>query len=251
MCVRPTKGNAKRRFGNFVRSRPYLEPMEARGTLPESSKWYAVLEIALVLLMFLADARHLVPFSKTLFLLLLAWLSLRVRHRRWRDVGLKRWKSIGKTIGIGVGIGALLEAFQLLALQPLLVRLTGKEPDISVFRPVIGNVKLLALGILLAWILAGFGEEAVYRGYLMNRVADVGNRTRAAWIVSLVLVSVLFGFAHSYQGMTGVIEEGLAGLLLGLVYLGFGRNLTLPIIAHGVQDTIDAVLIYLGHYRGL
>jgi hypothetical protein len=48
-----------------------------------------------------------------------------------------------------------------------------------------------------------------------------------------------------------VIEEGLTGLILESIYLGFGRNLTLPLIAHSVQDTIDAVLIFLGHYPGL
>jgi len=218
---------------------------------PSARKWPAVAEIAVVLLIFLADQLHFVPFSKTPFLLLFGWISLRVRHMRWRDVGLVRFGSPGKTIAIGVGAGFALEAFQLFALGPLLARITGKEPDISVFRPVIGNVKLLAVGIFLAWVLAGFGEEAVYRGYLMNRVADLGHRTRTAWIVSLLSVSVVFGFAHLYQGATGVIEEGLAGLMLGLIYLGFGRNLTVPILAHGVGDTIDAVLIFLGRYPGL
>ena len=49
----------------------------------------------------------------------------------------------------------------------------------------------------------------------------------------------------------GVIDEGLMGLLLGLMYLGSGRNLAVPIVAHGVQDTIDILLIFLGRYPGL
>jgi len=61
-------------------------------------------------------------------------------------------------------------------------------------------------------------------------------------------MSVMFGFAHGYQGATGVIDEGFMGLLLGLMYLGGGRNLLIPIIAHGTQDTIDVVLLYLGAY---
>ena len=77
----------------------------------------------------------------------------------------------------------------------------------------------------------------VYRGYLMNRVADLLNRTRSAWIVSLVIVDVGFGLAHAHQGLTGIVDEGLMGLLLGLIYLGTGRNLSVPIIAHGVQDS--------------
>jgi membrane protease YdiL (CAAX protease family) len=39
-----------------------------------------------------------------------------------------------------------------------------------------------------------------YRGYLMNRVADLFNRTRRAWIISLIVVHVGFALAHAYQG---------------------------------------------------
>ena len=41
------------------------------------------------------------------------------------------------------------------------------------------------------------------------------------------------------------------GLLLGAMYLGTGRTLAVPIIAHGIQDSIDLVLIFLGKYPGM
>ena len=85
----------------------------------------------------------------------------------------------------------------------------------------------------------------------MNRVADLFNRTRAAWIISLIAVHLGFGLAHAYQGITGVIDEGLMGLLLGLIYLRTGRNLAVPIVAHGVSDSIDFLLIFLGKYPGM
>lgn len=84
----------------------------------------------------------------------------------------------------------------------------------------------------------------------MNRVADLGNRTRLAWFCSLVLVHAAFGLAHSYQGVTGIIEEGFAGVLLGVMYLGTGKNLSVPIIAHGISDTLDLLLIFLGKMPG-
>jgi uncharacterized protein len=54
----------------------------------------------------------------------------------------------------------------------------GKPPDLSNFPAVRGNLKLALVMIALIWILAAFGEELVYRGYLMNRVADLGRGTR-------------------------------------------------------------------------
>jgi membrane protease YdiL (CAAX protease family) len=215
------------------------------------SKWLAAGELVVVGLIFWADFRHHLYFSKTPYLLLFGWISLRVRKLRWRDVGLCRFRNWKTTLGLGVVAGLLLEGFELFVTQPLLVKWLGKQPDFDVFRALHGNLKWTLLAIVGAWTLAAFGEEMVYRGYLMNRVADLLNRTRGAWLLSLIVVHVAFGLAHAYQGVTGVIDEGLMGLLLGLIYLRTGRNLSVPIVAHGVSDSLDFVLIFLGKYPGM
>lgn len=215
------------------------------------SKWLACVEFALVGLIFYADSRHWIPVSKTPELVLLAWISLRVRGLHWRDVGFTRNRPWRATIALGVGLGALLEVFQLLVTQPILAKLLGRQPDLDLFRMATGNLKMTALFIALSWTLAAFGEEMVWRGYLMNRVADVFGRGQGAWAASLLIVSITFGLAHGYQGLTGWIEEGIAGLALGLMYLRSGKNLWVPIIAHGVADTIDMVLIFLGKMPGM
>ncbi|MGI9103440.1 MAG: CPBP family intramembrane glutamic endopeptidase [Terriglobales bacterium] len=215
------------------------------------SKWLAIAELIVVALIFYADYRRVIPFSKTPFLFVFAWLSLWVRRIRWRGVGLARYRNWKTTLALGVALGVGLEGFQLFISQPILVKWLGKQPDLEVFRAVHGNVKLLLIFLALSWTLAAFGEEMVYRGYLMNRVADLLNRTRGAWVVSLIAVHVGFGLAHAYQGLTGVIDEGLMGLLLGIIYLRTGKNLSAPIVAHGIQDSIDFVLIFLGKYPGM
>ena len=48
-----------------------------------------------------------------------------------------------------------------------------------------------------------------------------------------------------------MIEAGIDGVLLGLMYVGTGRNLSVPIVAHSVQDTVDVLLIFLGKYPGM
>ena len=214
------------------------------------SKWLAIVEFLLVGLIFYADHRKLLPISKTPELLLLGWISLRVRKLGWRAVGLIRYRTWPMTIAIGVVLGALLETFQLLVTQQILARLLGRQPDLELFRMLTGNIKMTLLFIALSWTLAAFGEELVWRGYLMNRVADLLGRRKGSWM-SLVIVSIGFGLAHGYQGLTGWIEEGLAGLALGLMYLRTGNNLAVPIVAHGVCDTIDMVLIFFGKMPGV
>jgi CAAX protease family protein len=214
-------------------------------------KWLAIGELIVVVLIFVADARHLIPFSKTPFLLVFGWLSLRLRGIGWRQIGLSRFRSWRTTLALGIAAGLAMEGLQLFVSQPLLVKWLGKLPDLDEFRALTGNLQLTLIFIALAWTLAAFGEEMVYRGYLMNRVVDLMPDSRHAWIVSLIAVHVAFGMAHVYQGVTGAIDEGFMGLLLGLIYLRTGRNLAVPIVAHGVQDTVDFLLIFLGKYPGM
>ncbi len=235
--------------------------VEARETAPteppsrtanwRQSKWLALGELVVVALIFVADFKHLIFFSKTPYLLLFGWISLRVRRIGWRDVGLKLYRSWMKSIALGIAAGVLLETLELFATQPLLVKWLGKQPDLEIFRALHGNLKWTLIALAGAWTVAAFGEEMVYRGYLMNRVADLLNRTRNAWIISLIGVHLVFGLAHAYQGWTGIIDEGLSGLLLGVIYLRTGRNLSVPIIAHGIADSIDFMLIFLGKYPGM
>jgi len=211
----------------------------------------AIVEFSVVVALYIADLYRLIPISKTLFLFALGWMSLRLRGTGWASVGFAKPRNWRSAIAIGflAGVGLLL--LELFVSYPLLTRLTGKPPDLSDFRPIVGNFKLFLVTVVLIWVLAVLGEELVYRGYLMNRVAGLGGGTRAAWVASLVLVSVVFGAGHIDQGVTGMTENMINGLLLGLLYLACDRNLAAPIVAHGVSNTVDLLLIYLGRYPGL
>lgn len=215
------------------------------------SPWLLMGELAVVGLLFALDYYHHIFFSKTPFLFLLAWASLKARGLGWKDAGLASFGSWARTFGIGISCGLGIELMELFLTQPLFEHLTGKPPDLKNFLVIRGNVKLAILFLLFAWTLAAFGEEMVYRGYLMNRVAGVFRNGRAGWIISLIAVSVLFGASHLGQGITGQLENALDGFLLGLMYLACGRNLSVPIVAHGVTDTVDLLLLFLGKYPGL
>ncbi len=77
-------------------------------------------------------------------------------------------------------------------------------------------------------------------------MAELAGGSSAAWAVSLVFVSVVFGVAHIDQGISGIIVNLSAGLVYGALYLWSGRNLWAAIIAHGVYDTAGLLLIFWG-----
>jgi membrane protease YdiL (CAAX protease family) len=58
-----------------------------------------------------------------------------------------------------------------------------------------------------------------------------------------VAVNLVFGLSHFNQGPTGIFENFLDGMILGALYLACGRKLAVPIVAHGITDTLDLLLI--------
>jgi membrane protease YdiL (CAAX protease family) len=217
----------------------------------QQSKRLAFLEFALIVAVYIADWKHHIFPSKSPYLFLLAWISLRLRGLHWRDIGFKVYRNWGKTFLIGILAGVGIEFVELFGTQPLLARLTGQMPDLSAFNRVAGNVKWLFVSLALTWTLFAFGEELIFRGYLMNRIAGLIGRTLNGWAIALVLASLMFGLSHFRQGITGMSENFIDGLILGALYLKLGCNLAVPIIAHGVTDTVDFLLIFFHRYPGL
>ena len=193
-----------------------------------------------------ANVFDVVPVTETPWLILLGWLSLRLRGLRWRSVGLTRPASWRKTVLIALAAGVLLQVVSEYAVEPVIEALTGEAADLSSFRSLVGNLPA-ALGMLgLVWTLAAFGEELGYRGYMLERAATLGGGTQAAWILGVIAIAALFGLGHVYQGLSGIFGSAFAGLYFGALYLANGRNLWVPILAHGFSDTIAVGLIYSG-----
>jgi membrane protease YdiL (CAAX protease family) len=212
-------------------------------------KLILLIEISIFTLLVVLDALGYLPVTQTLYILPFIWIALRIKKETFSSIGLSFRK--GKPVFIGIFFGIALELFATYVTTPLLSMWLGVEPNLSDFQMLKGNISMLLLFILLSWTVAAFGEEICFRGYLMNRLASLFGNTGNAWILSLLLSSVLFGWGHTEQGPTGWIQEGLSGLYLGVLFLRTGKNLTVPVISHGVSNTLAFLLIYLGAYPGI
>ena len=206
-----------------------------------------ILEFTLILMGVAVYALGYLPFP-ILPLFLVAWASLRLRHMRWRDVGLKRPDRWLPTIGFALIVGIGYQVLDIILIAPLLQHLTGEGIDLTLFSDLQGNLILLILFLAVSWTEAAFIEELFFRGYLFNRITDLAGRERPGIIVALVCTSLLFGAAHTYQGISGMVDTALAGLMLGLLYLFARRNLWLPILTHGIIDTVGFLLIFFNLY---
>jgi membrane protease YdiL (CAAX protease family) len=144
-----------------------------------SSKFLIVIDLAIIAAIFYLDYMYLLPASKTPYLFLLGWISLLWRGLRWKDIGLRLNQPVLKLFIIGLVVGIGMEALELFATQPLLTQLLHQGLDLAQLKRLIGNLQLLILSIILAWLLAAFGEETVYRGYLTNRVAGIFGESKS------------------------------------------------------------------------
>lgn len=217
-----------------------------------SNKTILILEILIFTLLVILDAMGYLPISQTLFIVPFIWITLRLKKETFSSIGLSvKNINLGRSIIIGIVLGIVLELFATFITTPLLSSYLGAEPTLSDFQDIKGNLSMLLLFILVSWVLAAFGEEICFRGFLMNRLATVMGNNNTAWILSLVLSSILFGWGHTEQGITGWVQEGLSGMFLGIIFLTSGKNLTIPIISHGVSNTLAFILIYLGEYPGV
>ena len=215
------------------------------GALLRDNQLVIAAEMLVVVLFQALHVAGLLP-TETIPLLLLGWLSLWLRRSGWRQIGMVRPANWARTILLGIVIGVAFNALDVGIVLPLLERVTGQALDLSQFDSLQGNIAVLFIWVALAWTLGAFGEEMTWRGYVFNRLADLLGRSRAGWVLSLILVAVLFGLGHRYQGVTGVADNIMWSILYGLLYLVSGRNLWLPMIAHGVENTTSFVLLYSG-----
>jgi CAAX protease family protein len=216
------------------------------GGLTPGQRLFSLAELALGGAVVVAyNVYHVIP-NEVYVLVVMGLISLRLRDGGWSLVGLGRPRSWRRTIVIGTLAAAVRILLGALVVDPLTAHFWPSPADAYGFDEIRGNVTVALHWLFVAWSFAAFGEEISYRGYLLTRAADVGNRSKGAYWIGLLAVSVLFGIGHYYKGPPGMIDSGTGGLVFGAAYLLSGCNLWVSILAHGLVDTFGVVALFFG-----
>jgi membrane protease YdiL (CAAX protease family) len=86
-------------------------------------------------------------------------------------------------------------------------------------------------------LAAGTCEEFVFRGYLQKQFQAITGSDVAA----VGLQAVVFGAAHSYQGVKGMITITVYGALFGILAV-YRKSLRPGMIQHVMQDTSAGII---------
>ncbi len=186
----------------------------------------------------------LIPGIGVALALLLIFFILWVRRERLYSIGFSKPQSWPKVLIYSFLFGLLFQLFLSALLEPFIAHITKVPLNYETFEGIRGSWATLIMWLVFVWVFVVFIEETVFRGYLMNEMKKYipESGSRDFWIV--IISSAIFGLAHSYQGISGIITTGITGAFLGYLFVRNAYNIWMPLLVHGIIDTIGLYFIY-------
>ena len=170
--------------------------------------------------------------------LVLAWT--RLSRTPWREIGYVRPKSWIGSIVVGITFGT---AFKFL-MKSIVMPLLGADPINQAYHYLAGNLAALPAAVWTMIVVAGFGEETVFRGYMFERLGKVLGVSPVARIVIVFVTAALFGSLHYFeQGLAGAQQAAITGLVFGTIFAITGR-IWMLMCAHTAFDLTAVAMIY-------
>ncbi len=149
-------------------------------------------------------------------------------------LGVRAPRGVGFWIGLGVCV-AIAGFFvrQLLITRQRIDLREQVRTAFSSVAPLLPHTKNERRWFSFLSFTAGIVEELAYRGFLVWYFDQLTN----LWL-AVALSSLVFGIAHFYQGVGGILKTGAAGLVLALLYVWTG-SIWVPMLMHWLVDDVQ------------
>jgi len=196
-------------------------------------------------------ARQAALWTANVLMLGMIWAGLRVRGQGWGSLGLSfpfdGFRALLRTLLQSIAVfAAALAAFAAGSVLAMNIAGAPQRADMSGYEYLQGNLPMLLLALAAVYAVSSFGEEVIYRGFLINRLAELGKGGKRAWGAAVLGSAAVFGLIHFDWGTAGMIQTAFMGLALGICYLVVKRKLWALVLAHAYMDTLLLVQLYLG-----
>lgn len=173
-------------------------------------------------------------------ILVLIWVK--ISQTPWREIGYVRPSSWVKTVAIGIAFGVALK----FTMKALVMPLFGAPPINQAYQFVTGNTAVIPVMLYTMIVVAGFGEETFYRGWMFERLGKLFGKSIATTIAIVLITSILFASVHyPEQGWPGLEQAFVAGLIFASIFAATGQ-IFLLMIAHAAFDLTALWMIYYG-----
>jgi membrane protease YdiL (CAAX protease family) len=170
------------------------------------------------------------------------WWGLRRAGLSLRELIGGRWQSVEDfLLDFAVAAGSWFGALLVIAVAAIAMGM-DHSANINEASKQIGFLAPQSGLEVFLWIClsatAGFCEEVLFRGYFQMQFTRL---LRNRWF-ALVVVSILFGLGHGYEGPQRMVLIALLGLAFGTMSL-LRKSLRPAMMAHTLQDTISGLLL--------
>lgn len=170
--------------------------------------------------------------------LILVWA--RRSRTPWREIGYVRPSRWIRGLAIGIVFGVAFKLVMKSVVMPLL----GADPINQAYHYLAGDSGAIPGFVLTVIVNAGFVEETLYRGFMFDRLGKLIGRSVGAKIFAVLFTSAVFGLAHySVQGLAGVQQATIVGLVFGTIFTITGR-IWMLMCAHAAFDLAAVWIIY-------
>lgn len=178
--------------------------------------------------------------------LVIMFFSRFIRKEKWKEYGFKSINQ--KLLFVAIAIGFVYGIMDNFFIEQMITKITGVKPDLSTYENIRGNLGRLFGMLAIGWVIGGLFEEFCFRGYIFNRMQSIIHNPVVFKYLTITITSIVFAFAHTYQGIGGMVDTGLFAVVMGFLYFVFGRNIWYLIIIHGLYDTVGILRLYLGNW---
>jgi CAAX protease family protein len=223
---------------SFGRSRfpEVLSPAQANDKLTARLRGFDPIGI-LAILIILGGNLIIPPLSA---ILVLIWVK--ISDTPWREIGYVRPRSWVKAIATGIVFGVALK----FVMKAMVMPLFGAPPINQAYTFVTGNPAVIPMMIYTMIVIAGFGEETFYRGWMFERFGKLLGQSLFVKIAIVVITSILFASVHyPEQGIPGAEQALMTGLIFGSIF-AVTRQIFMLMIAHAAFDLTALWMIYYG-----
>lgn len=182
-----------------------------------------------------AASAFFIPLAGAL-VLVWTWIS----RTPLRNIGLVRPTSWLNGLAIGLALG-LSEKF---LMKAIVLPLLGAPAVNTMFGDLANDPRHVIFLIFYMLLGAAFCEELVFRGYMFERLGKLLGTNFSAQIAVVILSTMFFGALHYQQGISGIENATIGGLIAAVVYLVNRKRLWTVIVMHATFDLSSLALIY-------
>ncbi|NND32435.1 MAG: CPBP family intramembrane metalloprotease [Saprospiraceae bacterium] len=194
--------------------------------------------------------KQAVVWVANIIMLIYVWIGLKLRGESFAHFGLTfrriSWRESLKVFLLSLLVFVLAIAGFIIG-SIIMANITGIPENSSMggYDYLKNNMGMLLLTLVGVYIVSSFGEEVVYRGFLINRIIEIAGDTTRGSIIAVIASSVIFGLVHYEWGPMGIVQTFFMGLALGICYIKLKKRLWILILAHAYMDTILMVQMYM------